>query len=327
MTPRIVLCGVLALASIGCDKQIVDFHASTASVDRIELGRGYEGDRATGVGTSFAPSDTALHAVIAVSAVPPDTKITGSWIAVEAAGVKDQLIDRSEFRAIAGTTSVHFTLTNDKPWPTGRYRFDVQIEGEPLQSREFEVLAPASASDRVAFGGDAPVAAPTPTPAPVATHGAAPAHVAAPTHAAAPTPVAAATPGDAPEPEDAATPEAAATSVEAPRARKGYAASVAGICEKMVDCGCESSASACGQTLSGLNPLPASVKRCVLAYGCSDLCGSGAQHCVTDYYANEAEITRQIGEMSRKQREAWPTGDDKHCPSGYHRVGETCYAD
>ena len=144
MTPRIVLCGLLAFGGVGCDKTIVDFHATTASIDRIELGRGYEGDRATGVGSSFAPSDTALHAVVAVSAVPPDTKITGSWIAVEAAGVKDQLIDRSEYRASTGTTSVHFTLTNDKPWPTGRYRFDVQIEGEPLQSREFDIAAGAA---------------------------------------------------------------------------------------------------------------------------------------------------------------------------------------
>ncbi|MFO0632028.1 MAG: hypothetical protein U0168_04175 [Nannocystaceae bacterium] len=123
----------------GCDGHEVSVSVTSARIDTVALARAVEGERAIEPSSTFAPEDRDLHALVAVSHVPPDTKFIGAWFAVDAGGVKDLMIDRSEYLAAGGTTSVHFTLSNDGPWPPGAYRFDVQIAGESPRTTAFTV--------------------------------------------------------------------------------------------------------------------------------------------------------------------------------------------
>ncbi len=110
------------------------FSASTANIQNVRMARDAEGNDPT---TVFAPTET-FHCVGELKNAPDDTALKAVWIAMQVEGVSpDFLIGEKELTSGSGT--FHFQLSNDSPWPAGRYRVELYLNGELETTLEFEV--------------------------------------------------------------------------------------------------------------------------------------------------------------------------------------------
>lgn len=91
---------------------------------------------------TFSTDTPVLHSVVTIKDAMPGTKVTGVWIAVEAASVpaNNQIESMDlEFKE-AGTSNAHFQLRKpEKGWPVGKYKFDVYLDGKLVGSASFKV--------------------------------------------------------------------------------------------------------------------------------------------------------------------------------------------
>lgn len=110
---------------------------SEAQISKVTLAKDESGSRGT---TVFTPADTFYLIVEATG--PENTRVKATWTAVNAANVDpNYLIDEVE-QTISGDNTVTFDLVSDTPWPTGDYKVDLSLNGEPFQSVAFRVQAP-----------------------------------------------------------------------------------------------------------------------------------------------------------------------------------------
>ena len=162
--PLVACCAVLAVA--GCKKQqpeaVTPPAASTvatppasaatlppaatpqlgaaASVTALELGSAAGADmRITTPKSTFAPRDKIIVAVTTRTSDPNNTvpaKVGAKWTHLDSNQVVHE--DSREFQ-LKGEQVHDFEITNPDAWPTGRYKVDVMVDGNVVQSREFAV--------------------------------------------------------------------------------------------------------------------------------------------------------------------------------------------
>lgn len=119
----------LILASLACS-----FSASTASIKEAKMARDNEGTQPT---TTFSPTDT-FYCVAELANAPDDTKVKASWTAVEVDGEQPNTsIDQAELTSGSGT--LHFKLSNNGPWPAGKYKVDLYLNDKLDKTLEFSV--------------------------------------------------------------------------------------------------------------------------------------------------------------------------------------------
>lgn len=124
-----VAIAMLVMATLACD-----FSASTANIKDAKLARDYDGTQPT---TVFAGNET-FYLIVELANAPDDTKVKAAWTAVEVEGVApDTFID--EYELTSGSATLHFELSNDQLWPTGKYKVDIYLNDELDQTLEFEV--------------------------------------------------------------------------------------------------------------------------------------------------------------------------------------------
>lgn len=125
----ILVVAALWAASLACG-----FSASTANIDNARMARDIEGADAT---ETFAPEET-FFCIAELKNAPDDSKVKASWTAVEVEGADpNTLIDESELTTGSGT--LQFQLTNDGPWPAGKYKVDLYLNDTLDQTLEFTV--------------------------------------------------------------------------------------------------------------------------------------------------------------------------------------------
>lgn len=147
------LIGLFATITLACG-----FSFSTASVAEAYLAKDEQGTQRT---TTFSPTD-AFYLVGKLANAPDSTKLKAVWtaVAVDYEGVEPNT-QLGEFETTGGG-DFHFTLSNDNPWPTGKYKADLYLNDELNQTFEFTVEAPEAAAS-------APTPTPEPEPAPTPT--------------------------------------------------------------------------------------------------------------------------------------------------------------
>ena len=95
--------------------------------------------------TTFAPDDDAFYYVVRVAGVPEGTTLQVVWIAVDIGGVPNWAIKRTEYE-VTGDHTAAFTLARGtEPWPGGRYRAELYIDGQLARVSEFVVISDDSA--------------------------------------------------------------------------------------------------------------------------------------------------------------------------------------
>lgn len=119
----------VVLASVACE-----FSASTANITNAVMTKDSEGKNQT---TIYSPAD-AFYCIVSLANAPEDTKVKAVWIAVDVAGVtaNTQILEKE---LTSGLSSLTFTLTNDNPWPAGKYKVDILLNGTAAKTVEFQV--------------------------------------------------------------------------------------------------------------------------------------------------------------------------------------------
>jgi len=123
--------GALALvvAVLACSGSV-----STAKVAEAWMSTDEAGEART---TTFAPN-AVFYAQADLQNAPDDTVIKAVWSAVDVPDVESGMV-LTETEFTTGSGLVHFTLSNDTPWPAGTYKAEIYLNAELVQSLEFTV--------------------------------------------------------------------------------------------------------------------------------------------------------------------------------------------
>lgn len=108
--------------------------AASVRIVAVELGKGLADDkRVAEAVTVFAPRDT-IHASVNTEGDGNGKKLAARWTFQDGAQVHDESVD------MAGSNSIYaFKLSNTNPWPVGTYKVEISLDGQALESREFQV--------------------------------------------------------------------------------------------------------------------------------------------------------------------------------------------
>jgi len=93
------------------------------------------------VTTTFSPTDV-FYAVADLANAPQGTKVEAKWTAVNATDTEPNLEFQTQSLDITEESfsgSIYFQLSNDEGWPAGQYKVDLYLDGNLVQSAEFNV--------------------------------------------------------------------------------------------------------------------------------------------------------------------------------------------
>ena len=113
-----------------------------AAINMAYMARDEEGYEET---TSFSPYET-FFAIVELVDAPADTRVEAVWVAVEVPDTEpNYVIDQTELTS--GSDILTFSLTNDQPWPNGKYKVDLYLNGMPDRTIGFLVEGEAPVAD------------------------------------------------------------------------------------------------------------------------------------------------------------------------------------
>jgi hypothetical protein len=121
---------IVAAGFAGCEAR-----CSTANIPKAVLAKDKDGNQPT---TTFAPADT-FWCIVSLANAPDDTKVKAVWTAVETPGVSDQKLDEKEM--VTGSGVIQFSMSLPRPWPAGKYKVDLYLDGKLNRTLEFKVEA------------------------------------------------------------------------------------------------------------------------------------------------------------------------------------------
>ena len=127
--PMLLALMALVLSALACE-----FSASTAKISDAWMSTDEAGAQRV---TAFA-QDAVFYAQVDLQNAPDDTTLKAVWTAVEVQDTEPNfVINETEFAS--GDGLVHFTLSNDGLWPTGKYKVDIYMNDQLAKTLEFEV--------------------------------------------------------------------------------------------------------------------------------------------------------------------------------------------
>jgi hypothetical protein len=111
-----------------------------AEVVGVDLGSAAGADmKITAPKTTFAAKDKIIAAVSTrtpdpATAIP--SKIAAKWSHVDS---NQTVNEEARDVNLQGDQTFDFEITNPNPWPTGKYKVEVMLDGAVVQTREFDV--------------------------------------------------------------------------------------------------------------------------------------------------------------------------------------------
>jgi hypothetical protein len=109
--------------------------AEAFAVSDVTLGKKLDADkRVAAPTTTFAPKDT-IYASVATTGSAPSKTLSAKWTYQDGQTVK---VD-SQTIAPTGASATEFHLTKKSPWPAGKYKVEISVDGAPATTKEFEV--------------------------------------------------------------------------------------------------------------------------------------------------------------------------------------------
>ena len=103
-----------------------------ASVTSVDLGNAVGADnKVTTASTSFAKSDT-IHASVATDGAAG--KLHANWTYQDG-----QTVDSQDKDVAGGPQVTDFSISKPDGWPAGKYKLEISLDGNVVQSRDFEV--------------------------------------------------------------------------------------------------------------------------------------------------------------------------------------------
>ena len=103
-----------------------------ATVSSVDLGNAVGADnKVTTASTSFAKADT-IHASVATDGA--GGKLNAKWTYQDG-----QTVDSQDKDVAAGPQVSDFSISKPDGWPAGKYKVEISLDGNVVQSRDFEV--------------------------------------------------------------------------------------------------------------------------------------------------------------------------------------------
>ncbi|MEP7347074.1 MAG: hypothetical protein ABI877_17525 [Gemmatimonadaceae bacterium] len=113
--------------------------APAPSVTGIELGRRLGPNQTIAeAGSVFGRRDTIYVSVIAQNAVPTSS-LTAKWTFGTGQLVDSTTQAFARTDAVNTTTTSEFHISKKTPWPAGKYRVEIWLDGVSVGSRDFEI--------------------------------------------------------------------------------------------------------------------------------------------------------------------------------------------
>jgi hypothetical protein len=140
----LALCAMVALATTACgrDNARDDTAAGTVtesvSVTDVSLGRSIDANkRVVDATDDFAPTDS-IYAVVQTSGQAANAAITARWTFEDG-----QVVDETtQTIAPTGPATTEFHISQPGGLPPGTYRVAILLNGQEVETEEFEVKAP-----------------------------------------------------------------------------------------------------------------------------------------------------------------------------------------
>jgi hypothetical protein len=105
------------------------------AVQGIELGKSIDADKkVTAPSTTFGRRDT-IYASVATEGAAPSKTVSAKWTFQDGQVVKEQ----SESIAPTGPAATEFHISKKGPWPVGKYKVEVSVDGASAGSKDFEI--------------------------------------------------------------------------------------------------------------------------------------------------------------------------------------------
>jgi hypothetical protein len=115
--------------------------AATAMVTSVDLGNAVDasGKKVTTPATTFSPKDT-IYASIGTNTSDPAASVPGKvsvkWTHVDS---NQTVNEESRDLNLTGADNTEFHIAKPDGWPKGKYKVEVSLDGNVVQTREFEV--------------------------------------------------------------------------------------------------------------------------------------------------------------------------------------------
>ena len=101
----------------------------------IELGKAIQADkRAVNPGTAFGPRDT-IYVSVTTNGTMPNATMAAKWTYQDGQVVEES----TQTLNLAGPATTEFHISKASPWPAGKYKVEVTLNGAPLGQTEFEI--------------------------------------------------------------------------------------------------------------------------------------------------------------------------------------------
>ena len=113
--------------------------AATVSVTSVDLGNAVGADmKVAAPATTFAPKDT-IHASVATSSSDPATPATGKLAAKWTFQDGQVVNEESKDFNFTGPGVTNFEISKPDGFPVGKYKVEISLDGNVVQSKDFEV--------------------------------------------------------------------------------------------------------------------------------------------------------------------------------------------
>jgi hypothetical protein len=145
LRPIIAACFLaLAFHATACTKKNSETTSTSYSeksttkelkVTNVDLGRNIGGDKhVTETTTTFSPNDV-IYASVQTSGTAPNTTLQVKWTYQDG-----QVVDEtSQTITTTGDEATEFHISKPGGWPAGKYKAEVYLNGQLVQTKEFEV--------------------------------------------------------------------------------------------------------------------------------------------------------------------------------------------
>ena len=151
LTPRAastLALSALLLAATGCKKEAPKPAETPAAqpappaplaVASIDLGKAIGPDKkVVSVSTAFGVRDT-IYASVSTSGAGENATLGAKWTFVKADGSTIAVNESSQTITTSGPSTTEFHITKASPWPKGKYRVEVLLNGASAGTSEFDV--------------------------------------------------------------------------------------------------------------------------------------------------------------------------------------------
>jgi hypothetical protein len=109
------------------------------AVASVDLGKAVGADKKVAAPTAtFGVRDT-IYASVSTTGVGENATIGAKWTYVKADGSSISVNESSQTITTTGPSATEFHITKASPWPKGKYRVEVLLNGTSAGTKDFEV--------------------------------------------------------------------------------------------------------------------------------------------------------------------------------------------